>query len=97
MNFSNSLFTVEINQTPSFVFVAKWASEAEDMAFAWAEENADRLATKGSHGTDLPAVIKVRIARASERAAYLSDSGAAHLYQGVKIVYLGPPGPHAPG
>ena len=88
MDFSLSTFTVEINQIPTFVFQAKWATEAEDIGFGWAQDHAQQISTKGPHGTDLPAVIKVRVARPDEKAAYEAENGNVDVYAGVKIVYL---------
>jgi hypothetical protein len=88
MDFSLSTFTVEVNQTPTLVFQAKWAAEAENIGFGWAERHSDQISTKGSHGTDLPAVIKVRIARANEKAAYEAEGNNVEFYAGVKIVCL---------
>ena len=88
MDFTQSTFTVEINQTPTLVFQAKWASEAEEIGFGWARDHSDQISTKGPHGTDLPAVIKVRISRQDEKAAYEAESGNVDVYAGVKIVYL---------
>jgi len=87
MDFSLSTFTLEVNQTATLVFQAKWASDAEDIGFKWAQDHAQRISTKGPHGTDLPAVVKVRVARPDEKAAY-EVGGHTELYAGVKIVYL---------
>jgi hypothetical protein len=88
MDFSQSTFTVEINQMPTLVFQAKWASDAEDIGFAWAQDHPQQISTKGPHGTDLPAVIKVRVARPTERAAYEDEGNSSETYKGVKLVYL---------
>jgi hypothetical protein len=88
MDFSRSTFTLEVNQIPTLVFQAKRAAEAEDIGFGWAQDHSHRISTKGSHGTDLPAVIKVRVARPDEKAAYEAESGNVDVYAGVKIVYL---------
>jgi hypothetical protein len=93
MDFSLSTFTLEVNQTPTLVFQAKWAAEAEDIGFGWANDHADRLSTKGSHGSELPAVIKVRIATAVEKAAYLAAGNNSEFYKAVKLVYLAWPIP----
>jgi hypothetical protein len=90
MNFSQSTFTVEINQKPTFVFQAKWAAEAEDIGFGWALDHSQKISTKGPHGTELPAVIKVRVARRAEKAAYEAEGNNSEFYRGVKIVYLDP-------
>jgi hypothetical protein len=88
MDFSRSTFTLEVNQTPTLVFQAKWAAEAEDIGFGWAQDHSHQISTKGPHGTDLPAVIKVRLARPDEKAAYETESGNVDAYAGAKIVYL---------
>ena len=88
MDFSRSTFTVEIDQIPTLVFQAKWATEAEDIGFGWAQDHAQQISTMGSHGTDLPAVIKVRVARPDEKAVYEAESGNVDVYAGVKIVHL---------
>ena len=74
MDFTLSTFTVEVNQTPTLVLQAKWATEAEDIGFGWAKDHAQQISTKGSYGTDLPAVIKVRVARRDEKAAYETEN-----------------------
>lgn len=88
MDFTQSTFTVEVNQIPTLVFQAKWATEAEDIGFGWARDHSQQISTKGPHGTDLPAVIKVRVARQNEKAAYEEENGNVDVYAGVKIVYL---------
>ena len=87
MDFTRSTFTVEVNQIPTLVFQAKWATEAEDIGFGWAQDHAQQILTKGPHGTDLPAVIKVRVARRDEKATYEAE-GKVEIYRGVTIVYL---------
>jgi hypothetical protein len=88
MDFSQSTFTVEVNQIPTLVFQAKWAAEAENIGFGWAEQHSDQISTKGPYGTDLPAVIKVRIARPDEKAKYEAEDNRSGSYEGIKIVYL---------
>jgi hypothetical protein len=88
MDFSQSTFTVEVNQTPTLVFQAKWATEAEDIGFRWAQDHSDQISTKGPYGTDLPAIIKVRIARSDEKAKYGAEGNRSESYHGVRIVYL---------
>jgi hypothetical protein len=70
------------------VFQAKWATEAEDIGFGWAKDHSHQISTKGPHGTDLPAVIKVRVARPDEKATYEVKGNNVDFYAGVKIVYL---------
>ena len=62
------------------------ATEAEDIGFGWAQNYSEQISTKGSHGTDLPAVIKVCIARPNEKATYEADGANVDLYAGVKMI-----------
>jgi hypothetical protein len=87
MDFSRSTFTVEVNQIPTLVFQAKRAAEAEDIGFGWAHDHSHQISSKGSQGTDLPAVIKVRVARSDEKAAYQAGKNP-EIYRGITIVYL---------
>ena len=88
MDFVRSTFIVVVNETPTIVFQAKRASEAEEIAFGWAHLHSSQLSTKGTHGTDLPSVIKVRIAKPAEKKAYEAEGGKSEFYEGTKIVYL---------
>jgi hypothetical protein len=87
-HYSPSIFTLEINGNPTFAFRAKWQAEAERLGRDWVYSHKDQISSKGSHGTELPPVIKVRIARASERTAFEADKGRVELYDGVRIVRL---------
>jgi hypothetical protein len=87
MDFSQSTFTVEVNQIPTLVFQAKRATEAEDIGFGWARDHAYQISTKGPYGTDLPAVIKVRVARPAEKSSFEAGKNS-ETYKGTTIVYL---------
>jgi hypothetical protein len=88
MDFAVSTFAVEVNQTPTIVFQAKWAAEAEDIGFGWAHSHSQQISTKGPRGSDLPTVIKVRIARSAEKTAYQAGGTGSEVHEGTKIVYL---------
>jgi hypothetical protein len=87
MSFSQSTFTIEINGAAALVFQAKWHSEADEISRGWTEYHRDQLSTKGRFGSDFPSIVKVRVARPNEKAAY-DESGRAEFYEGVKLVYL---------
>lgn len=70
------------------VFRAKWHSEADEVGHGWVRYHSHQLSTKGPHGTDLPLVIKVRIARQAEKASYEAEGNSAEFHESVKIVYL---------
>src|ERR1700722_14976591 len=88
-HYSPSIFTLEVNGKPTFAFRAKWQAEAERLGKDWVYSHRDQISTKGSHGTELPPGIKVRIARASERAAFATADGRAELYGGGRIAGRG--------
>jgi hypothetical protein len=91
MTFSNSIFAVEINGKPIVAFEAKFHTQAEEIGQGWADFHVHEFSTKGSHGTDLPAEVKVRIARADEKMSYEAEA-ATELFGEVKVVYLVDPG-----
>ena len=89
MDFTGSIFTLEVNLKPILVFRAKWASAAEDIGRGWAKHHSEQIITLGRHGSPLPPIIKVRIARAQERAAYQNaDQADVETFEGVQLVYL---------
>jgi hypothetical protein len=88
MTYSNSTFTIEIDATPTAVLQAKWQSEADEICRGWTQYHWEQLLTKGHHGLEFPPVVKVRLARADERAAYDGEGGSVEFYEEVKIVYL---------
>ena len=89
MSFSLSTFAVEINGTPTIAFQARWHAEADDICRGWANLHWDEISSKGPRsGVALPPIIKVRLARASEKAAYNVAGNDVEFYGEVKIVKL---------
>jgi hypothetical protein len=89
MSFSLSTFTVEINGTPTIAFQARWHAEADDICRGWANLHWDEISSKGpGSGVALPPIIKVRLARAPEKAAYKLAVEDVQFYGEVKIVKL---------
>jgi hypothetical protein len=87
MTYSISTFAIEIDATPAAVLQAKWHSKAEEICRGWTQYHWEQLLTKGRHGREFPPVVKVRLARPDEKAAY--DQGVSlEYYEEVKIVYL---------
>jgi hypothetical protein len=95
MNFSVSTFVVEANGKPYVAFQTKRYGDADLIGRGWAEEHSDQLPTRGRYNTDLPPIIKVRIAKPREKAAYEDETNASEFYADVKIVYL-PDEPNLP-
>jgi hypothetical protein len=87
MTYSNSTFVLDVNGTPHIVFQTKWHSDAEELGRRWAEGHPQQISTKGPHGTDLPPVINVRVARGHEKTSYETEA-SFEFYEGVKIVHL---------
>jgi hypothetical protein len=89
MSFSLSTFTVEINGTPTIAFQARWHAEADDICRGWANLHWDEISSKGPRsGVALPPIIKVRLARASEKAAYQVAGDDVDFFGEVKTVKL---------
>lgn len=86
MSFSNSTFTIEINGVPSAAFEAKWHGEADAISRSWVNVHWAQLSAKGRHGSDMPPVAKVRLARPDEQARYGAGGVAAEFHQGVKLI-----------
>jgi hypothetical protein len=84
MEFSVSTFIVEINGTACAAFQSKWQSEADAVGRRWA---ADQLQKRAAHDLGWPPLIRIRIARPAERAAY-KDAENAEDYEGVAFVAL---------
>jgi hypothetical protein len=95
MNFSLSTFVVEVNGKAQIAFQTKWQGDAEQIGRDWVEYRSDRYPNDGQHA-GLPPIVKVRIARPPERAAYEDDSNNSEFYADVKIVYLPDPPDEAP-
>lgn len=86
--YSLTLFTLEINGKPKLAFGAKRHAEAERRGRDWVYSHRDQISSKGPRGTELPPLISVRLALATERAAFEAESDRIELYDGVKIVRL---------
>jgi hypothetical protein len=88
MSFSFSTFTVEIDGVPTIAFRAKWYAEANDICRGWANLNWDEIVAKDPTSCRaLPPTVIVRLARASEKAAY--DAAVdVEFYGDAKIVEL---------
>ena len=85
MEFSVSTFVVEINGTACAAFQTKWQSEAETIGRDWAEHQLQHQLTDAPVW---PPLIRVRIARPAERAAYQQTEGTEN-YRGVEFVTIG--------
>jgi hypothetical protein len=88
VHYSISTFTIEIDGTPTAVLQTKWHSEADEICRGWTQYHWEQLLIKGRHGLEFPPVVKVRLSRADERAAYDEEGGSVGFYEEVKMVYL---------
>jgi len=88
MSYSNSTFAIEINGTPAVIFQAKWHSEADEICQGWTRYHWEQLPRTELRGYELPPFVKVRLARADERARYDTEVESFEFYGEVKIVYL---------
>lgn len=98
MNFSASTFVIEVNGKSYVAFQTKWHGDADEIGRGWAQDHVGELPTKGRYNTELPPIVKVRVARPQERAGYADDTNRSEFYAGVKLVYLpDPPDPDISG
>lgn len=88
MSFALSTFTLDIDGKPVLVLRTKWQAAADDYCRAWIQAHWEELTTKGPYGADLPPAIRLRMARATERAAYESKAESAELFHDVSVVML---------
>jgi hypothetical protein len=86
--YSLSFFTLEINGKPKLAFQAKLHAEADRLGRDWVYSHQDQISSKGRYGTELPPLIRVRMALAAERSAFEADSNDDEFHNGVKIVRL---------
>jgi hypothetical protein len=88
LSFSFSTFTLEIDGKPTLIFQAKWQAEADELSREWVQAHRDQLVTKDRYGNDFPPILKVRIAKSAEKAAYDVGAENAGVYRDVKVVKL---------
>ena len=88
MSFSLSTFTLDIDGKPRLVLRAKWQADADEICRAWVQSHWDELTREGPYGAELPPAIRLRMARAAEKAAYDTNAHSALLFHNVSIVML---------
>ena len=88
MSFSLSTFTLDIDGKPILVLRAKWQADADVICRAWVQAHWDELTREGPYGAELPPAIRLRMARAAEKAAYETNAHSALLFHDVSIVML---------
>ena len=69
-------------------FAAKWQADADEICRAWVQAHWDELTSEGPYGAELPPAIRLRMARATEKAAYETNAHSALLFHDVSIVML---------
>jgi len=88
VSFSLSTFTLDIDGKPRLVLRAKWQADADEICRAWVQAHWDELTSEGPYGAELPPAIRLRMARAAEKAAYETNAHSALLFHDVSIVML---------
>jgi hypothetical protein len=88
VSFSLSTFTLDIDGKPRLVLRAKWQADADEICRAWVQAHWDELTREGPYGAELPPAIRLRMARAAEKAAYETNAHSALLFHDVSIVML---------
>jgi hypothetical protein len=88
VSFSLSTFTLDIDGKPTLVLRAKWQADADEICRAWVQAHRDELTREGPYGAELPPVIRLRMARAAEKAAHETSAHSALLFHDASIVML---------
>jgi hypothetical protein len=88
LSFSPSTFTLEIDGKPMLVFQTKWQGDADELCRDWVKSHWDQLVSKDRYGNDLPPIVKVRMARSTEKSAYDAAAESAEPFRDVKMFRL---------
>ncbi|WP_156898824.1 hypothetical protein [Bradyrhizobium erythrophlei] len=88
MSFSPSTFTLEINGKPMLVFQTKWQVDADELCRDWVKSHWAQLVSKDRYGNDVPPILKIRMARSTEKSAYDAAAESAEPFRDVKVVGL---------
>ena len=87
-SYSLSKFTLDIDGKPTLVVQAKWQVVADELCRDWVQSHWDQVVSKGPRGEDRRPIVRIRLARSAEKAAYQAYTDRAEFYGGVKIVKL---------
>src|SRR4051812_13978903 len=87
-HFSMSMFVIEVEGTPTAIFETKWHADAEGICRSWTKNHWEQLLVKGRGRLEFPPLIKLRLARSDEIAAYAAESAISDVQEGTRIVYL---------
>jgi hypothetical protein len=83
VSFSLSTFTLDIDGKPMLVLRAKWQADADEICRAWVQAHWGEFTRQGPYGTELPPAIRLRMARAAEKAAFEANAHSALLFHDV--------------
>jgi hypothetical protein len=87
-SYSLSKFTLDIDGKPTLVLQAKWQVVADELCRDWVQSHWDQVVSKGPRGEDVRPIVRIRLARSAEKAAYQACTDGAEFYGGVKIAKL---------
>jgi hypothetical protein len=87
--FTLSIFTMEINGTPTVALQAKRHKDAESLCEqAWLRADLSRLTSNGSPLWDASAIMKVRLATPAEATLYRQATQSTEPSDDLNVVYL---------
>ena len=86
--FSFSIFTIEVNGTPTVALQAKWHQDAESLCEDRLRSDLSTLTSNGIPLCDASATLKVRLAKPVEAALYRQAMQSPEPSDDVNIVYL---------
>jgi hypothetical protein len=70
------------------IFESKWHVDAELVCRSWTNNHSEQLLVKGRGRLQFPPIIKLRLARSDEIAAYPAESAKSEVQESTRIVYL---------
>jgi hypothetical protein len=87
--FALSIFTIEINDTPTVALQAKRHRDAESLCEQdWLRTDLSTLTSKGNPLCDASATMKVRLATPAEVALYRQATQSTEPSDDINVVYL---------
>jgi hypothetical protein len=86
--FSFSIFTIEVNGTPTVAFQAKRHKDAEKLCEDRLRTDLSTLTSNGIPLCDARATMKVRLANPAEEVLYRQAMRSTEPFDDVNVVYL---------
>jgi hypothetical protein len=80
----NQRFVIEAEGTPTAMFQTKWHADAGLICRTWTNNHWQKLLLKGPGRLEFLPLIKLRLARPDEIAAYAAENGKFDIQEGTR-------------